>query len=282
MNVYSIKNILVPVDLSETSLNALETAISIARRHKAVIRLLNVLEPVIGSNDDSYAFTFSNHANADVLVALTGAINHSSEIKPTLVQRKGHVIDEIIKTANAEQSDLIVMGTHGASGFREGYIGSNTYGVIKHASCPVLTIPSMKKYTNFKKALFPIRAVQGALTRYDVLGNFLGPNSTLQVLGLSYLKMERETGLLDKIIEEIRERLDNDKVKVNTSWGQGSSISTDVLQYAQLNSTDLIVLTSILDVSAKPNFVGPHIQRLINCSKVPILNLKKFGVPTFA
>lgn len=282
MNVYPIKKILVPVDLSETSLNALETAAVIAKRHQSEIKILNVDETIVGSIDDNSLLGSYGQANADVLAALTGAINYSNDKQPGLIKTKGHVVEEIMKAAREEEPDLIVMGTHGASGYRDGFIGSNTYGVIKHAGCPVLTIPSIKKYTSFKRALFPIRAVQGALVRYDFAANFLSPNSTLQVLGLSYLKMERETGLLDRIIEEIREQLDKDKVKVTTSWGQGSSISTDVLHYSQLNNSDLIVLTSVLDISVKPHFIGPHIQRLIHCSRVPILSIKKFGVPAFA
>jgi nucleotide-binding universal stress UspA family protein len=280
MNAYVIQRILVAVDLSETSLNALETAVSIAKAHLATLCILHVNEPVIG-NENNHTFGLSQ-ANTDVLTALTDAIRYVGELKPRLLQKSGHVVESIIQAALDEQCDLVIMGTHGASGLREGFIGSNTYNVIKYATCPVLTIPPVQKFVSFKKVLFPIRPVKGALIRYDVACNFLSANSTLQVLGLSYLRMERDTGLLDKIVEDIRDNLKVGRVEVNTSWGRGSSVSDDIIQFINLHTPDLIVLTSILDVITKPNFVGPHTQRLIHASRVPVLNIKRITNPAFA
>src|SRR5215208_7208620 len=146
MSSYSIQKILVPVDLSETSLNALDTAVSIAVKQNATLLLLNVLETVHGSFPDEPGYsTFNNLFNtSDVLTALISAIQHSHNIKPEIFQEKGNVTDTIIKTSLAQQCDLIVMGTHGASGFRDGFIGSNTYNTIKYATCPVLSVPPRK------------------------------------------------------------------------------------------------------------------------------------------
>src|SRR5690349_7333196 len=137
MNAYVIQRILVAVDLSETSLNALETAVSIAKAHQAGLCILHVNEPVMG-NENQHSF-MPNQANTDVLTALTDAIRYAGELKPTLLQKSGHVVESIIQSAVDERCDLVIMGTHGASGLREGFIGSNTYNVIKYATCPVLT-----------------------------------------------------------------------------------------------------------------------------------------------
>src|SRR6476620_3617210 len=136
------------------------------------------------------------------------------------------------------------MGTHGASGFRDGFIGSNTYGVMKYASCPVLTIPPRKKITSFKKVLFPIKPISGAFHSYDVASQFLASNSLINVLGLSYLNITRETVVLDKIVEEFRDRWEAEKVAIETSWSLGTSVANDILQFAQQNNPELIVLTS--------------------------------------
>jgi nucleotide-binding universal stress UspA family protein len=280
MNSYSIQRILVPVDLSETSLNALETAVSIAKTHSASLCILHVTEPVPGNEINH--LNLPSQANTDVLTALTDAIRYTGDLRPRLLQKSGHVVESIINTASDEQCNLVIMGTHGASGLREGFIGSNTYNAIKYATCPVLTIPPLQKFISFKKVLFPIRPVKGALIRYDIACNFLSANSTLQVLGLSYLRMERDTGLLDNIVEEIKDHLKSGQVEVNTSWGRGSSVSDDIIQFINLHAPDLIVLTSILDVITKPNFVGPHTQRLIHASRVPVLNIKRITNPAFA
>jgi len=216
------------------------------------------------------------------LNALTAAIEHAHGIKPELIEKDGHVVESIINAAVFEQTDLIVIGTHGASGFRENYIGSNAYNVIKHSNCPVLTIPPTKKFYSFKKVLFPVRPVTGALARYDVVSRFLSAYASLEVLGVSNSRMDNDAGVLDKIVEEIKGLLEADKVNAKASWGQGNSVSDDIFQFIQTNYPDLIVLTSVIDAISKSNFIGPHTQKLINCSKVPVLNIKKIGVPAFA
>lgn len=281
MSAYHIQKIVVPIDLSETSLNALDTAVAIAKKHKAGIELLNVVESNFDVLHDEFNFSTSLANSADVLNALAGAIQHSNDIKPEVIQLEGNVADTIIKYSFTNQSDLIVMGTHGASGFRDGFIGSNTYSVMKHVSCPVLTVPPKRKYLGFRRVLFPIRPVSGALMRYDVVSHFLSGNSFMDVLGLSYRKMERETNVLDKIIDEIKDKLDEDKIKVSTNWNKGMTIPDDVLQFSQENNSDLIIVTSVLDVTTKPGFIGPHSQKIINCSKIPVLNIKKLTVPTW-
>ena len=193
---YQISKILVPVDLSDTSFNALENCITLAKKHNAAITVLNIVEPRLNREEGDIFHVSSLSASKDVLHALLGSIQHTHDVNPVLIQKEGNVAEQIIRTALVEQADLIVMGTHGASGYRDGFIGSNTYAVMKNVLCPVLCIPPRKKFNSFKKVAFPIRPVSGALSRYDVLCHFLSGGSGIDVLGLSYRKMERETKVL--------------------------------------------------------------------------------------
>jgi nucleotide-binding universal stress UspA family protein len=281
MSAYQIQRIVVPIDLSETSLNALDTAVALAQKHGATLQLLNVNETGFDPASDDVSFPSQAGAN-DVLNALAGAIQHSSELKPEVIQQEGNVTEAIIRHSLESHCDLIVMGTSGASGHRNGFVGTNAYSVMKHAGCPVLIIPPKRKFLSFKKLLFPIRPVTGALQRYDVVCHLLSGYSSLDVLGLSYRSMEKETGVLEKIIDEIKDKLEIDRIKPRASWSNGNIISEDVLEFAQQNNSDLIVVTSVLDVTIKPNFIGPHSQKIINCSKVPVLSIKKVPVPSMA
>lgn len=193
MNPFTIKKVIVPIDLSHTSLNTLDTAVTIAREHDASLLLLNIIEPDFAGLTDEYDFYRCHLSNSsDVLTALAGSIQYASRLKPKIIQVEGNVAETIIKRSLLHQSDLIVMGTHGASGFRDGFIGSNTYSVLKHSVCPVLTVPPLGKYSSFRKTLFPARPVSGALMRYDVTRHFFYSQSVIDVLGLSYGKIEPE------------------------------------------------------------------------------------------
>ncbi len=101
----------------------------------------------------------------------------------------------------------------------------------------------------------------------------------MDVLGLSYGKIEPEKNILEKVIEEIKELLQNDNAKAKSVWGAGLSVAEDVLQYMQATHPDLVIITSVLDVITKPGFIGPHTQKIINGSKVPLLSIKKTDAP---
>jgi nucleotide-binding universal stress UspA family protein len=282
MNPFTIQKILVPIDLSHTSLKALDTAVAIASKHNATLQLLNIIEPafdVVAEENDSSITHLSN--SSDVLTALAGTIQYANKLKLKIIQAEGNVAENIIKHSFLHQCDLIIMGTHGASGYRDGFIGGNTYRVIKHSACPVLTVPPGGTYSSFKKVLFPIRPVSGALVRYDVVCHFLSSQSSMDVLGLSYNKINPETNVLEKIIEEVKEDLEMDKVKAKPVWGEGRSVAEDVLHYKQQTHPDLLVVTPVLDAIIKPGFIGPHTQKIINCSRAPVLSIKKIGIPVF-
>lgn len=273
---YQIKKIIVPIDLSEASLNAVNTAMIIAKKHVAEICLLNIIEPAFDPflNEINSGLSTTSANSSAVLTALAGTIQHETNFKPKIIQEEGCVAEKIIKNSRIQQSDLIVMGSHGASGFRNGFLGSNTYTVIKQAHCPVLSVPSKKKYQSFQKIIFPVRPVSGALKLYDVVCHFLSAESSMDVLGLSYTKIDRDTHVLDKIVGEIKDKLEMDKVKANVMWAAGHTVADDVLQHVQQHFADLIIVSSALDITTKTNFIGPHTQKIINCAKVPVLCIK--------
>jgi nucleotide-binding universal stress UspA family protein len=281
MSQYSCRNILVPVDLSEASLNALDTAASIAKVQGARLLIIYVEEEGLDYLKEETAHSYPDHS-VDVVAALANAIQHKTDFKPEVLRESGAVVNCVLRKCVEYHCDLIVMGTHGASGYRDGFIGSNTYSIAKYSPCPVLTIPAQKKWTAFRKVLFPVRPVTGALARYDVVKNFLSQQSQLNILGLSYRRQDRDVTVLEELTMEISSRVKDDKIITKTAWGAGGGISEDVLNYSLQNNSDLIVVTSSLDVANKPHFIGPNVQKIIHGAKVPVLHIKRVAVHTSA
>lgn len=277
MDSYSIKRILVPVDLSQTSLNALATAGAIAKKKNAQLFILNVSE----ANYKPQHFNTSKEVSNDVLLALTMAVDHANDITSKLIQTTGHVVESIITASLEERCDLIVIGTHGASGYREGFIGSNTYNVLKYSECPVLTIPPGQKYQEFKNVLLPVRLVNAASIGYDVVSSFLSEGTILQIFGLPYQKMQNDTTVMEKVFAEILKLLKSDNVNVKCICEKSECLEIDILKFAQNNQADLLILNSSIDATSKSNYVGPHTQKLVNHSKIPVLNINKIGRTSF-
>ncbi len=140
-----MKNILYPTDFSENSSHALDYAVELARLFNAELVLFN-----------SYELPYSR---SNLLVSMTERMQKDSEeglnnlkesilsnkeysnIKALIDSQSGSFVSLIPKVAERFKSDLIVMGTKGASGLKEVFIGSNTLEVIQTAHCPVLAIP---------------------------------------------------------------------------------------------------------------------------------------------
>lgn len=126
--------ILAPTDLSEPSFQALRKAMVLAKESDAALTLLRVLSGV--EADSSEAELNIEQQHFDDVIRDYAPPNLA--VKTLL--RQGDVVGEILQTALEGKFDLIVMSTHGATGWREFAIGSVTDEVVRLASCPVLTI----------------------------------------------------------------------------------------------------------------------------------------------
>ncbi|MEA4926443.1 MAG: universal stress protein [Syntrophomonadaceae bacterium] len=153
------KKILVPVDGSDSSLIAAETAANIAVKYEGIIKLLYVVRPYIVQYPESNAGIGSPEALAPAgAVELGKAVLEriKKEISATNVSVEteltyGNPAQMTVSTANAGNYDLIVMGSRGITGLTGSLIGSVSQSVVHTAPCPVLlTRLNKEKYKVIK------------------------------------------------------------------------------------------------------------------------------------
>ena len=137
-----LARILVPTDFSRHAAQALRYAVPLARQVGGKIRLLHVLEwPVVPA---TLGATMTDEAR------ITEAATHTLDevarttvpaelLEKTLV-RAGRPYQDIAESARALKMDLIVIATQGRTGWRRALLGSTAERVVRHASCPVLTV----------------------------------------------------------------------------------------------------------------------------------------------
>jgi nucleotide-binding universal stress UspA family protein len=270
-----IDHILLPIDFSESSLNAFETGVAIAEKNKAAVTIIHVHDKTFESDD---ANTLESNAHlGNVLNALADSVQSKIGKAPRLITGEGPISATIVNTADQYGCDLIVMGTHGASGYRELFIGTNTYKVIKYATCPVLMIPTKKKYTQFQNVFFPLKPLPGVLKRYDLVRCMLSreEETSLDILCLSSRNNDDDEQLLEYIVDELKEKISDESTKVSTQYSYGNNIAEKVLKTADEVRADLLLLTPSIDVSNKQFFIGPYTQRILHQSKTPVLVIKR-------
>lgn len=152
----TVTRMLVPVDFSGCSLDALEYGALIAQRSKTSLKLFHVLEPV------SYGLDFtlpqmaqresSKAAITKRLSDLVSALTSVGLASDFLISG-GLPADSILDAARAQSVDVIVMGTHGRRGLSHALFGSVAESVLRRSSCPVLTVRTPKFPTGHRRVL---------------------------------------------------------------------------------------------------------------------------------
>ena len=160
-----MKTILVPTDFSEQANNAVKLAAEIAKKAKAKVVLVNVIE---AARD----FSFNTMGEASEPVGEEAFfLNKLIEIQKSHLQKaakspslQGLTVETVLEMGNPYQgisnviaerhADLVVMGTKGSDGLDEILIGSNTERVVRYASCPVITVKDEVNLSEIKNIVY--------------------------------------------------------------------------------------------------------------------------------
>jgi len=133
----NVQRILFPTDFSRANHAALEVAVSLARDCNATLVIAHCEDTPLGG-EYSYGAPMPDNKPRQAELDQMMAIVKGVRCEKRLVY--GNPAQAIVGLAEKESIDLIVMGTHGRTGFRRALMGSVSEAVVRHAKCPVLTI----------------------------------------------------------------------------------------------------------------------------------------------
>lgn len=204
-----MKDILLPTDFSDNAKNALQYILPVAKKANAEITLFNVAHMPPGSTTMRRDFRdILKKDSEQALQKLKGTIDTAyKDVKIHTISRYGDLIVQINTIARAAANiDLIVMGTQGATGMKQLFIGSNTATVIEEVTvCPVLAVPSKARYNDIKKIVFAtnysannVPALKELLTFSDFLG------ASVHVLHI------RKTATINPVAEQFKKRIETE------------------------------------------------------------------------
>ncbi len=279
MKNFEIKRILVPIDFSNNSMNALQSAVAMAKRHNADVKLLHVFdidntlypEDNMGSNSDPDIAIKS-------LTRLAASVKNGDGINCGIAYVSGYIPNAILQTAKDEQSDIIVMGKNGNAGYREMYAGTNSYDVIKKSHCPVLLIPSGKTYESFSDVLFPARPVISVFEKYELIRPIIMRNkATLHFLGLRNPDYIEELHIISKLTDILKQKSQADDFNTTVSYYfKDNKFACHLLETLQKKEYpyDLLVITAELDNNIKDYYLGDYAQQIIHQAQIPVLVIR--------
>lgn len=272
MKNFDIKKIVIPVDLSENSLLALEHGTFMAKLFKADVMLAHVVTSsgVFGRKDMPLDPEIEKklHVLADELRMKNGC-------KVDVVVKHGKISKKVVEAANEFNADVIILGTHGVSGFEEFFMGSNAFRVITESNCPVLSVQQHSQKIGFSNILCPIdnSAPSRQKLRYaaEMAKHY---NSKITLLGILSVEEDSLTAKFNKMFDQMEEYLTKRDIKFTSELVYGENIAATTLKYGQKINADLIVIMTEQEDNLTGIFLGPYAQQIVNHSSIPILSIK--------
>ena len=281
MDNHSTGVILVPIDFTAVTANALTVAIRLAQLLKLSVHLVHVLEPELTSSGLPGRVASDNvpasliQEGTERLQALAMQTVQQHQVACSASHRVGEPVEEIAFIGRETNTRLIVMGVRPGSNLLAHRQNTIAYQLVKTADSPVLTIPADRVWPSFRRILFPVRPVPGALDKYEFSRSFIRDSQAeLTVLALfnpdeiiSRQQLNDEIALLD-------EKLAQDGIRYQTLFQATELAAEAVLGKATALDADLLIITAALNTTSTNFFVGPFTRQVIYNAHLPVLAIR--------
>lgn len=272
-----MKSIIVPIDFSEQSENALKVAASLAKKSDAELVVLHMLElsPAIMTESGYIAQEQVVH-----LIKIGEKRFNEFLDKPYLkginitpVIKHYKVFAEVTEVAEKHDADLIVMGSHGTDGLKEIFIGSNTERVVRTSDVPVLVIK--KPHDEFKVDRFvfacafkeeSIPAIKKALVVAELFGAELFP-VYINTPGDEFLSTEDAYARISNF-------LDVAKLALQVEIFNDYSVEKGVLNYSDSIAANMIGIPTHGRRGLTHFFMGSIGEDVANHANIPVITFK--------
>lgn len=275
-----MKRILVPTDFSEVADCALATAVQLAERSKAEIILLHAIEVLVTPDISQVGhkplpvYPFDSELQ---IKELQGAISEHmmemvkeySMVSISPIVRVGNPYGSITQSLNENDVDLIVMGSKGMAGLPEHLLGSNAERVVRHATCPVLTIKAPTDVNDIRDIVF----ATGLKEHSPYMIEHLKALQELLDAHLHLLHVNTHFNTVKSIeVEETLERLAEE-------WGlsnyvcksiDAANVEFGIHFYAQEEGTDMVAMATHSRLNTWQLISGSIAEDITNHSVRPV------------
>lgn len=289
---FRFDTIVVPIDFSSASLYPIQWAKFIAQRSKGRLHFVNAYSfplPVASEWSPRRARLEARAIEEKIRRGLNAvALRH--EVSPASFHaRAGRPWSNVCHLAKEVQADLIVLSTHGRTGWERIFLGSTAEGVVRHSCCPVLVARQatarQKGHGRLRKILVPVDfsecAAPGlnyAIGLAQRFGSELVLLHVLQVINdptptIAYTRAEvacwaREDA--EAQMAELLRRTDFSETKFTTVIKTGAPAQR-VCQYARLISADLIVAATHGRTGLPRILVGSTAEQIVRYARTSVL-----------
>ncbi|MFA6277221.1 MAG: universal stress protein [Pedobacter sp.] len=272
-----IKKIIISIDFSEKSLNALHTAIQMTRRHSAELHLLYVIDanhifPVVDVHSPIAKIKHEPIAkDMFVLEELARSITFENGIECTCHQRIGFPVSTVCDIASELDCDLVVVATEEQDGLSY-LFDSNAYRVLKSVGCSVLAVPAAKQVSSFKKVIFPVGAANDVAGKYNFSRTILKLNNSKVILmGLMDRPTSKLALMLKGMITQFGQWMKEDCISHISGTIAHTDPAIGTTQAGEDFETDLVIINASTRRNLIQFFTGNYTQRIMGRQEFAVL-----------
>lgn len=290
-----VKRILVPVDFSDKSSEAIAYAAGIAGSYGATMELLHVVEPFVHVEDlvlpSSVALLNQQHVeNATKRLEKLASKLVPQGVKHTVKVELGDIDEQILRESAEYNTDLLILNTHGYTGIKELFMGGTAEKLVRYAKCPVLVVrrrsrrrPSAER---MKRILVPLdfsdhskKALQYAKHFAKHFGASIDLVSSVEPMiyyeGMTVsTTMTEDTESIGTEAGVALRRLGEKEIPKGVDWGafvRMGSAHHEVIETAKDRKTDLLVITTHGHTGLKHFLLGSTAEQIVRHAPCPVL-----------
>lgn len=271
-----MKKILVAIDFLECSINALAHAVSIAAKAGAELEMVWVNMP------DNSKEIFQ-HDSESIIPEVEKRFEELIErFNPEIGKgtmsykiREGKIYREIVQEAEDINADLIIAGTHGASGFEEFWIGSNANKIVSASTKPIITIRGgIDIHRPLTRIVLPIDSTVETRQKLPFTAELASIcNAEIYVVSMYTTKVSEVRYYVDTYTDQVVEYLEEEGIKYNRDVLEADNLTKSAIGYAEHVDANLISIMTEQERTTANLFLGPFAQQMVNHSPFPVLSI---------
>jgi len=276
-----MKKIIVPVDFSKHSDYALEVAAGLARKNNAELLVLHMLELsntlLTNTSSEQQAHTLFLLKIAEAKFDEFLDKDYLKDINITPIVKHLKVFSEINDVAMEHDADLVVMGSHGTSGARDLFIGSNTEKVVRNADIPVFVVKNQISDLKLDEVVFASDFRDECIRPYlNAVRMFKSLDSNINLLYVNLPNENfRSTTEIDNRIADFLQKADGnlDRMK-NVHYHADYSVERGVINFSNKVGADIIAIPTHGRKGISHFFTGSVGEDVANHSALPVITFK--------
>lgn len=274
-----ISTLLVAVDFTEKSNNAVRMAVHIAARHEARVILFHNItnhtiidrtgKQVIGADiiDENYKKT--EQALADIETSLQ---TQYPDLEFKTIIKNDSLVHGINNIIGNEDVDLVICGSSGQQNFAQLLLGSLSYQILTEVNCSVLLVPEKCSKYSFDKILVPVRVLEDLTDKIELSVAIAKKNKGI----ISLLGISNEDDILKirEAYQRIKKNLAIRSQEYDSQFLLTHDKATQISKFSQDDNADIIILNYKDEGSWKSFFLENFFKQIINYTDIPLLFLK--------